>query len=102
MEDVVFQRMKSALRSVGVTQKDMSTRLGIDEDSMSNYIRGKRPMPLEKFFALCVETQCSPLWILFGAGDKKLPDVGRSRDEQIAELALQLASLATSQDNSDN
>jgi len=59
------KRLKLALKEAGITQLEAAKRLGVNKDTITNYVKGRVPRPqiLEKLAVLC---NVSPAWLLFG------------------------------------
>lgn len=98
MDVSVLARMKQALGRAKVSQKLAAERIGVSEDTIGNYLSGKRIMPLDKFLVFCQTFEVSPLWLLFDRGPAALPLNQEEEDpqEKVAELALEILRLARS------
>jgi transcriptional regulator with XRE-family HTH domain len=94
------KRLKLALKEAGITQLEAAKRLGVNKDTITNYVKGRVPRPqiLEKLAALC---NVSPAWLLFGEdrtpvknGAQENSDFARRFADSLKEASLDPAGLA--------
>jgi len=68
------ERVKLARESVGFSQEEMATLLGVSQSRFSKY-EGARstPIPHELIAAFCIATRVSQEWLLSGQGTGPRP-----------------------------
>ena len=59
-------RLKSAIKSRKYTQKNLSDLIRIDQDTLTNYIKGKTKPNAEVISRICNALQVSTDWLLTG------------------------------------
>ena len=68
-EDAFCQRLKLIRNTLGITQKEMSTGLGISDGTMSEIFNGKHKPGYEFFIRITTEFNVNIYYLLFGKGD---------------------------------
>jgi len=68
-EDAFCQRLKLIRKTLGITQKEMSTGLGISDGTMSEIFNGKHKPGYEFFIRITTEFNVNIYYLLFGKGE---------------------------------
>ena len=78
-------RLKELRKTLGLSQKSFSEKLGITDSGLSNLESGKRNLTEQMIISICREFNVNRYWLVEGVGDMfaNLPDT------IIDELALQ-------------
>lgn len=84
---IIGQRIKETIVSSGKTQKEYAKLLGISENSLTNYVNGKRIPDALLIAKICLISKIPPAWIL--NIDKSLNNSGvNTNDSSINEMEL--------------
>ena len=80
---ILGQRLKSALKGLGLKGVDVAKDLGVAENTVSQWFQGKREPKLEVLKFLYQKYGINPLYVITGEGSPVLP-----RDESAWLAAL--------------
>ena len=94
----IGSRLKQVRESLGLTQPEFASRLGLHYQTYRNYEAGDRDATVGVILALTTDG-FSPTWLLTGVGPKKVPDyraviatASLALDDASAALKLRLTS----------
>jgi repressor LexA len=83
-DELVGQRIRSARRDRGLTQDELSGRLGIHRNSIVRYERGERSIDVELLARIANELEVSLHWLVTGEGEMgAYPDVPDSQKLEV-------------------
>ena len=60
------QRVEQRRKLLGITQEELSERIGVTLGAYGHWIHGRREPDLETFDALAAELQCPVSWLVYG------------------------------------
>lgn len=69
-QELYILRVIQARESSGITQEEISRRIGVERPTYSNYER-HRPMPQKYIAKFCQITNTNERWLLTGNGDMR-------------------------------
>lgn len=79
----VGERLGEIRRGRGITQAEFAKNLGVSQPALAAYEKDVREPPLSAIIALCLNSNVSPEWILFGQGAQY-----RGREAELITKAL--------------
>ncbi len=78
-------RLKALRKALGLKQREVAERLGIDVGAIGNWEAGTRPIPATRIYQLCKEYNVRRGWLEHGTGEMFAPrvEVDEEREREI-------------------
>ena len=78
-------RLKALRKALGLKQREVAERLGIDVGAIGNWEAGTRPIPKTRIYQLCKEYNVRREWLEHGEGEMFAPsmEVDEEREREI-------------------
>lgn len=74
MKNDFSDRLKEFRKTLGLTQEELATRMGLKRNTIATYEMGKYEMPESSILLLCRLYNISRDWLQYGEGEMFLPD----------------------------
>lgn len=82
-------RLKELRKTLGLKQRDIAEKLGVDTGSVGQWESGIRSVPKTRVYQLCKEYNVCREWLETGEGEMFEPDEKKLSAEEIQTLFVQ-------------
>ncbi len=85
------KRIETAIAKSGLTHKKVASKLGVAENTLSNYVTNKRVPRADLLADISRLCKASPEWLLMGEGPvdrEKLPEAGTNLPKQSVDVPI--------------